>query len=555
MPQRSQAAASAAAPPPDAVPRNDELGGPSRGRETRPGDSEPVDIDASEQGAGLATVSAPVERLGADARAPEAPDDVDERLEENTETATAFERDMHTIRCETDRLFAWILPVEWVAALVFTLWASPTLWSGGSISNVGLASAALGLGGLFTLAPAVLARYRPGRRTTRHAVALGQMAFAALVIHLLAGRLEAHFLIFSSLAILAFYRDAQVLYIALASVAADHFLRGVLWPESIYGIAEPSAWRWLEHTSWAGLEAAFLIGACKRSEREMTGIAHRHVKLMRLQGDTSDLVGRRTEELAAARLRLIAAAKLELAGQLAAGVAHEVRNPLGIILAGLNYLEQEDVFRAPDVRQLLGDMEDAVIRADAIVRELLDLARPEELSLHPGLLDCEIRACLHLLRAKLEETHVRVALDLPDDLPSVAMDASKLHQVFLNLFMNALQAMGPNGGTLSVSTWERHRRRGDPSTGSREGDLFRPGQRTVVVHVDDTGPGLGVEQLTRVFDPFYSTRRGSGGNGLGLSVVHMIVGLHGGTVTIENRDAGGARATLVFPAHDGQPTR
>src|SRR5207244_4581084 len=109
----------------------------------------------------------------------------------------------------------------------------------------------------------------PGRVLTRHAIAVGQMLVSALFIHLTGGRIETHFHVFGSLAFLSFYRDWRILLTATIVVAADHLVRGLLWPESVYGILNPEWWRFLEHAFWVIFEDVVLVFACLRGVREM----------------------------------------------------------------------------------------------------------------------------------------------------------------------------------------------------------------------------------------------------------------------------------------------
>ena len=117
---------------------------------------------------------------------------------------------------------------------------------------------------------------------TRHVVAASQMLFSALLIHLTGGRIETHFHVFGSLAFLAFYLDWTVLITATVVVAADHFLRGMFWPESVYGVANPEWWRFLEHAGWVAFEDVFLIWACILSQREIASSASRQAQFEQL---------------------------------------------------------------------------------------------------------------------------------------------------------------------------------------------------------------------------------------------------------------------------------
>src|SRR5262249_41310070 len=134
---------------------------------------------------------------------------------------------------------------------------------------------AIFVGGLVTLVPAFFGFVHAGKTFTRHFIAVGQMLVSALLIHVTGGRIETHFHVFGSLAFLAFYRDWRVLVTATAVVAGDHFVRGVWWPQSVYGVLTASPWRWLEHAGWVIFEDVFLLRACLQGTEEMWEIARR----------------------------------------------------------------------------------------------------------------------------------------------------------------------------------------------------------------------------------------------------------------------------------------
>ncbi len=199
----------------------------------------------------------------------------------------------------TDRLFAGLMAVQWLAAIAAALWVSPRTWAG-QYSQVHLhVWAAVLLGGVITVFPVALALLRPGAPSTRYIVACGQMLMSALLIHLTGGRIETHFHVFGSLAFLAFYRDWRVFIPATVVVAADHFLRGVYWPLSVFGVLTASPWRWVEHAAWVLFEDVFLIAACLQGIREMRSIAAQRAELEA----TNELVEGRVEERTAALRR------------------------------------------------------------------------------------------------------------------------------------------------------------------------------------------------------------------------------------------------------------
>lgn len=197
----------------------------------------------------------------------------------------------------TDRLFVRIMLLQWAAAIGAAIWLSPRAWVGATSSVHLHVWAALFLGGVITLFPVALAYFCPGERSTRHVVALGQMLMSALLIHLTGGRLETHFHIFGSLALLAFYRDWRVLATASLVVVLHHLGWGTFWPQSVYGVLSVSPWRWLEHAGWVLFENAFLIIAIRQSRREMLALVEHQVGLELAKEETERTIQRRTQEL------------------------------------------------------------------------------------------------------------------------------------------------------------------------------------------------------------------------------------------------------------------
>jgi two-component system, sensor histidine kinase and response regulator len=190
-----------------------------------------------------------------------------------------FEAHRQDVLRRTDRLFAGLLLFQWIGGIAAAVWISPRTWEGTASSIHQHVWAAIFLGGAIAILPVVLALLLPGRPLTRHVIAVGQMLASALLIHLTGGRIETHFHVFGSLAFLAFYRDWRVLVSASAVVAADHLLRGIFWPQSVYGVLAASQWRWLEHAGWVIFEDCFLIRSCVLAVREMKGIAERQAQL------------------------------------------------------------------------------------------------------------------------------------------------------------------------------------------------------------------------------------------------------------------------------------
>jgi signal transduction histidine kinase len=189
---------------------------------------------------------------------------------------------LHARRVRVDRMFTWLFLVEYAAGIIAALIVSPLAWEG-KVHTIHLHVwvAVAGGAGIIIL-PILLSIFRPGTMLTRHVIAASQMLLSALLIHLTGGRIETHFHVFGSLAFLAFYLDWTVIITATVVVAADHFLRGIFWPESVYGVANPEWWRFLEHAGWVAFEDVFLIWSCILGQREITSSASRQAQVERL---------------------------------------------------------------------------------------------------------------------------------------------------------------------------------------------------------------------------------------------------------------------------------
>src|SRR5262249_53702697 len=159
------------------------------------------------------------------------------------------------------------------------------------------------LGGMITAAPVLLAWRKPGAFITRHVIAVAQMLTSAMLIHLTGGRIETHFHVFGSLAFLAFYRDWTVLATATIVVAADHFFRGMLVPQSVYGVLTASWWRSMEHAGWVVFEDIILVRWCFQGLREMREIANRTAELEITNANIEQTIVDRTAELRASEER------------------------------------------------------------------------------------------------------------------------------------------------------------------------------------------------------------------------------------------------------------
>ena len=254
------------------------------------------------------------------------------------------------------------------------------------------------------------------------------------------------------------------------------------------------------------------------------------------------------EELKATQLRLVQAGKMESVGVLAAGVAHEVKNPLQTILMGLAYLSRNTTGDDRNIPMVLGDMRDAVKRADAIVRDLLYLSAARQLDIKAENVNEVIEHSLALVNYELTCARISVVRELAAPV-FVPLDKAKLEQVFINLFMNAIHAMA-QGGILTVSTAANRWGEMAP-TPERISDRFNADDLIVAIQIRDTGVGIPEEKLSKIFEPFFTTKPTGIGTGLGLPITKQIIELHGGHIDIQSACNGGVKVRLMLKAENG----
>ena len=237
-------------------------------------------------------------------------------------------------------------------------------------------------------------------------------------------------------------------------------------------------------------------------------------------------VEERTAELEAAQQQLIQAEKLASIGQLAAGVAHEINNPIGVILGFSQVLLKKTPGDSP-LHKPLATMEREGLRCKKIVQDLLDFARQSRPRLGRVHLNEVIEAASELMPHHTDSDLVHVVKDYAPSLPPVLGDENQLQQVFLNLLINAYQAM-PDGGELRISS--------------------QAADDEVRATISDTGVGISTDHLGRLFDPFFTTKDVGEGTGLGLSISYGLIEQHGGTIEVDSEPGAGATFVVRLPA-------
>jgi len=214
-------------------------------------------------------------------------------------------------------------------------------------------------------------------------------------------------------------------------------------------------------------------------------------------------------------------------GKLADGLAHEIRNPLAIIIQGLECLKEGAGPADGSAKTIIKYIEDAAGRIDRITKGLVDFSHPGTPEMSPQDLNAAVREALSLMKPQLEQGHIEIREDFQGGLPQISADKNKLQQLLAILILNAIQSMTA-GGILAIKT------------------CFS-GRRRIAVQIEDSGKGMPPEVLNRIFNPFFTTKRDKGCIGLGLCMARNIVAMHGGVLEIGNRPGtAGVRAAVIF---------
>jgi signal transduction histidine kinase len=232
-------------------------------------------------------------------------------------------------------------------------------------------------------------------------------------------------------------------------------------------------------------------------------------------------------QLAKAQRQLVETEKLAALGQLSARVAHEVNNPLGIIKNYLELISQQSK-GSETLDKFVNILREEVNRIAGIVRQLLDFYHPRSVEKGEVNLANVIDELIVLVSVQMESNRIQLKKDYPANLPDVWASSEQLKQVFLNLIMNAKDFM-PDGGQIIISG--------------------REDNGNVILDFADSGTGIEEQNLSRVFDPFYTTKKNGAGTGLGLSVCYGIIQNHGGNISVRNRAGGGAEFTVSLPVY------
>jgi two-component system NtrC family sensor kinase len=296
----------------------------------------------------------------------------------------------------------------------------------------------------------------------------------------------------------------------------------------------------------AEFDRVFQTGVMIQNEIEVTAGGEtrwfRHTKLpMRLEGDAITHVITVGEDVTEARLnqaKVLQGEKLAAIGQLAAGVMHEINNPLATIGACVAAIEgrlgDPDPVAQGTVREYLQIIDKEVERCTGIVNGLLDFSRPKGRAKQPIALNAVVEDALFLLKHHRRFGQLAMTRELDPRLPLVVANAEQLVQVFMALLLNAVDVM-EGGGRLTVRTGRSRTR-----------------PEEVFVDVEDTGPGIPPSEQAKIFEPFYTTKPQGQGTGLGLSICYGIVREHAGRIEVVSQPGAGARFRVVLPLNGGR---
>jgi signal transduction histidine kinase len=440
-----------------------------------------------------------------------------------TNVGELVQEQKNRIAQHTSSIFAVLMLLQWAGAIGTAALASPQTWTGATGSVHVHVWTSVILGGVITVVPVIMALTYPTQTLTRHVIAAGQMLMSALLIHLTGGRVETHFHVFGSLAILAFYRDWWVLITAASIVYIDHVVRGFYWPQSVYGVLRASPWRAMEHAWWVSFEVMFLIIAIRQSLREMLLIAERQAQLHSFNSEIEAEVKERTADLTTVNKQM---------ETFCYSMSHDLKAPLRGIHSFSSILVEDHGDALNDqAKEYVSRIQEAANKMNRLVNDLLEYSRVSRAKFVLTSVDMSnvTQQAIGLLTAEIQ--HQGASLQIAPDLGFVRGHEAALIQVMLNLIGNALRYVKPGvSPVLNIITEPRFNR--------------------VRISVQDRGIGIAPEFHQKIFQMFerVPTANTQDSTGVGLAIVAKAIERLGGAVGVESQIGEGSTFWFELPA-------
>ena len=461
-------------------------------------------------------------------------------LSQNQQVEQRFENYQQVVYRRTDKMFLVLFVLQFVFGVYLAFVVSPKVWAGSEHSVHLHVYAAIFLGGLLCSAPIYLILKHPGQVLTRHVVSIAQVGLSSLLIHLTGGRIETHFHIFGSLAFIACYRDWKVLISATVIVAADHLIRGIWFPQSVYGVLTAPITRSLEHAAWVIFEDAILIWSIHKSRLEVRSICLEETRNKELHDHLELKVEERTQELLIEKQKAEEAARIK--AQFLANMSHEIRTPMNGILGAANLLlEKVSNAESKEYAEIILHSTKSLL---AIINDVLDFSNLESAQLKleqtPFSIERVVQDIYQIMKHESYQKGLGFECQLQDNLPEKLLgDPVRVRQMLIYLMSNAIKFTEQGLVSIRVSSLktsnDRHR---------------------VTISVTDTGIGISEDSQNELFQGFSqadtSATRKFGGTGLGLTICQLLAKLMGGNISLESELGKGSTFTLHLEFEETQ---